>query len=93
MSVENGNPGPYLISKPMERQLLNIIELSAYLNFKKATIYDMVYRKRIPYIKIGNLLRFRKDMIDSWVDSKSHIPNDLRICYNSAKVEGGEMLK
>lgn len=77
----------------MEMQLLNIIELCAYLNVKKATIYDMVYRKRIPYSKIGNQLRFRKDLIDSWIYEKTYIPMDLRKCYNTLQVEGGETAK
>jgi excisionase family DNA binding protein len=74
-------------------QLLTIVELSSYLSVKKTTIYDMVYRKRIPYTKIGNQLRFEKGLIDNWITSRTYIPFDMKICYNKPKVEGEESLK
>ena len=74
-------------------QLLTIIELSSYLSVKKTTIYDMVYHKKIPYTKIGNLLRFEKGLIDNWITSRTHIPFDMKFCYNKPKVEGEESSK
>lgn len=75
----------------MENHLLNINELSQYLNIKKATIYDMVYRKRIPYIKIGSLLRFNQQTIGRWIESRTRYPFGSEKCYNKLEVEGGEM--
>jgi excisionase family DNA binding protein len=77
----------------MENKFLTITELSEYINTKKTTIYDMVYRKRIPYIKIGKLLRFNKETIEIWIKSKTFIPFDMVKCYNNALVEGKEIVK
>ncbi len=72
-------------------QLLTIDELSKLLSVTKKSVYDLVYTKRIPYTKIGNRLRFRDDLIESWVQERTHIPFGSQILYNKpAKVEGEE---
>jgi len=70
--------------------LLTIDELSTYLKVPKKTIYDMVYTKRIPYSKIGRLLRFDKQLIDTWISRNTKIPFDMNFCYNKFKVKGEE---
>lgn len=70
--------------------LLTIDELSTYLNVPKKTIYDMVYTKRIPYGKVGRLLRFDKQLIDMWITKNTEIPFDMNFCYNKPKVKGEE---
>ncbi|MBN1621438.1 MAG: excisionase family DNA-binding protein [Endomicrobiales bacterium] len=77
----------------MKQNYIDIIELSKYLSIKKSTIYDLVYKKSIPYIKIGRLLRFNRETIDQWIKQRTHIPFGLKICYNSATVEGEEARK
>lgn len=46
----------------------NIEDLSNYLNVKVKTIYSMV--PDIPHYRIGKLIRFKKDEIDSWLEGK-----------------------
>lgn len=46
----------------------DIDDLSSYLNVKVKTIYSMV--PDIPHYRIGRLIRFKKDEIDSWLESK-----------------------
>jgi len=72
----------------MEKRLLNINELAEYINIKVKTVYDLVYRKRIPYTKIGRCLRFDIGLIDEWIKLKTNIPFGLKICYNNRLVEG-----
>lgn len=55
----------------MERRYLNINELSEYIGIRKGTLYVWVCQKRIPYAKIGGLLRFDLREIDSWVKGRS----------------------
>lgn len=74
----------------MEELYLNINQLCKYLGIKKKTIYDMVYRKCIPYCKVGHQLRFPKSLIDTWLKENTHIPFRMRICYNEPTVEGRE---
>lgn len=55
----------------MERRYLNINELSEYVGIPKGTLYVWVCQKRIPYAKIGGLLRFDLRQIDEWVKARS----------------------
>lgn len=52
----------------VESVLWNIEDLSDYLNVKIKTIYSMV--PDLPHYRIGKLIRFKKDEIDSWLESK-----------------------
>ena len=40
------------------RKLINIDELSALWSVPKATLYNWVNRRRLPYVKLGRCLRF-----------------------------------
>jgi excisionase family DNA binding protein len=53
----------------MGKEFLNIDELSIYLGIKKSTLYSQVEKKEIPHYRIGHLLRFRKTIIDSWIEN------------------------
>jgi len=55
----------------VERRYLNINELSEYIGIPKGTLYVWVCQKRIPYVKISNLLRFDLRDIDGWVKARS----------------------
>lgn len=81
------------MSNDGSRKLLTIDELVQLINIKKSAVYDLVFRKKIPYIKIGNRLRFREDMIQNWLDSHTHIPFEMRICYNDHDKAEGEEIK
>ena len=37
----------------------------------KNTIYSWVWQKKIPYTKIGHLLRFDVQVIDQWIKENS----------------------
>jgi excisionase family DNA binding protein len=58
-------------------KLLDIDELSELINVKKSSIFDLVYRKKIPYVKVGNRLRFRIDLIEAWLQQKTFIPHGM----------------
>ena len=51
-------------------KLMTIQELSAVINVKVKTIYDWTYKKQIPYIKLGRLVRFDQDEIEKWMKEK-----------------------
>jgi excisionase family DNA binding protein len=55
----------------VERRYLNINELSEYIGIPKGTLYVWVCQKRIPHVKISNLLRFDLREIDGWVKVRS----------------------
>lgn len=47
--------------------LLNIHELSKQLNAKESFIRSLIFQKKIPYIKIGRLVRFSQTEINNWL--------------------------
>lgn len=57
-----------------EARLLNITELAEYLSVKEASIRSWVYKKKIPFIKVGKLVRFKVEDIESWLQSKKEEP-------------------
>ena len=48
-------------------KLLTPKELSELTSLRLSTIYALSYRKRIPYIKLGNRLRFRMRDVEKWI--------------------------
>ena len=55
----------------MKRRYLDVNELSEYLGVPKGTLYVWVCQKRIPYAKMGGLLRFDYFEIDGWIKARS----------------------
>ena len=51
-------------------ELLTVQQVAAYLQVKVSTICKWVCRNFIPHIKKGGMLRFRKTVIDKWMESK-----------------------
>jgi excisionase family DNA binding protein len=49
------------------KRYIGIQELSEYLSIPKGTIYVWVCHRRIPYAKVGKLLRFDLQEIENWL--------------------------
>ena len=57
--------GPYL-----DNEILTLEEVAAYLRLKPQTIYKWAQEKRIPAAKLGKEWRFRRSVIDRWLDDQ-----------------------
>lgn len=55
----------------MEKRYINIDELSAYLGLSKNTIYSWVWQKKIPYTKLGRLVKFDLRAINHWMQKNT----------------------
>ena len=53
------------------RRLINVRELSEYLDLKASTIYCLVSQRRIPFVKVGRLTKFDLQKIDEWIEENS----------------------
>jgi len=51
-----------------EPDLMTVEEVARYLRLKPQTIYKWAQEKRIPAVKLGKEWRFRKRIIDEWLD-------------------------
>ncbi|MGH7794228.1 MAG: helix-turn-helix domain-containing protein [Candidatus Binatia bacterium] len=48
--------------------LLTVNEAARLLNVKASTLYAWAYRRQIPSQKVGKVLRFRRQDLESWLD-------------------------
>jgi excisionase family DNA binding protein len=52
----------------MERRFIGVKELAVYLGIKVDTVYAWVSARRIPFRKLGKLVKFDLKEVDLWVD-------------------------
>src|SRR2546423_11816002 len=57
-------------SESGDREILTIEDLAAYLRLKPQTIYKWAQGSRIPAAKLGKEWRFRRSIIDRWLDEQ-----------------------
>jgi len=57
-NANKGNP---------DNDLLNIQEVAEMLNLAVPSIYGLVHRRQIPYIKRGKKLIFEKSQVEEWL--------------------------
>ena len=57
----------------MERlkEVMTLREASQYLGISPDTLYKYLSENRIPAFKLGNRWRFKKDILDRWMEKKS----------------------
>ncbi len=53
-----------------DHEILTIEEVARYLRLKPQTIYKWAQEKRIPAAKLGKEWRFRRSVIDRWLDAQ-----------------------
>lgn len=54
--------------------MINIQELAERLDVSISGVYTWVNQKKIPYVKIGHLIRFDSNDIDKWLEEKKIKP-------------------
>ena len=50
---------------------MTLREASQYLGISPDTLYKYLSEDRIPAFKLGNRWRFKKDLLDRWMEKKS----------------------
>jgi len=51
-----------------ENEIMTLEEVAAYLKLKPQTIYTWAQEKRIPAAKLGKEWRFKRSIIDRWIN-------------------------
>jgi excisionase family DNA binding protein len=54
----------------MDDRLMTIKQLAGYLNLNERTVLRLVTEGALPGLKLGNQWRFRKAMVDTWLDDQ-----------------------
>ena len=50
-----------------EKRFIGIKECSEYLGVTKGTLYSWTFSRKIPYIKMGRLVKFDLQELESWI--------------------------
>lgn len=53
-----------------DHEILTLEEVAHYLRLKPQTIYKWAQERRIPAVKLGKEWRFRKSVLDRWLDDQ-----------------------
>lgn len=53
------------------REVMDIREASQYLGVSRDTLYKYVSEDKIPAFKLGNRWKFKKTVLDRWMDRQS----------------------
>jgi excisionase family DNA binding protein len=53
------------------REVMDIREASEYLGVSRETLYKYVYEEKIPAFKLGNRWKFKKTLLDRWMETQS----------------------
>jgi excisionase family DNA binding protein len=57
-------------------KLIDVKTLSEVLSVKPKTIYYLVHKKAIPFVRIQRLVRFDMEQIQMWVEHNKHNVED-----------------
>jgi len=49
-------------------KLLTMAEASEYLGISKLTLYGWVSARKVGFVKVGRLVRFKQEHLDRWID-------------------------
>lgn len=52
------------------REVMNLREASQYLGVSPDTLYRYISEDRIPAFKLGNRWKFKKTILDRWMEKK-----------------------
>ena len=60
-----------------ESRFLDMKGLTGYIYLSKSSIYKMVSKNEIPFIKIGSRTLFDIEQIDRWVKNGGRLDDDI----------------
>lgn len=68
-------------------KLMTINEASAFLNLKVSKLRSMVFRKEIPFIKFGRLVRFHAQDVEAWLQLRRSPQSGLSQAGHGTRVK------
>jgi len=73
----------------MADKLLDIQQVAEYLQMNKITVYKLARSGKIPAFKVASEWRFKKDMLDAWLNSRMSGRPDMEKLVTEALPEQG----
>ncbi len=67
------------------REVMDIRQAADYLGISGDTLYRYASEGFVPAFKLGNRWRFRKSLLDSWMDEKSGVTAQAAVVDPASK--------
>ena len=64
---------PMALAQTAPREVMDIRQASEYLGISGDTLYRYASEGFVPAFKLGNRWRFKKSLLDAWMDEKSGV--------------------
>ena len=61
------------------QRLMSVKEAAAYMGLSPHTVYAMVSQRRIPYAKVGKLVKFDEAMLRAWIEKHTVMPMPSKV--------------
>lgn len=71
-----------------EKEIMTAADLAGYLSFSKNWIYKKAEEGEIPGVRMGNRWRFKRSLIDEWIEGKAPEEGHRRPRGRARKLEG-----
>ena len=55
-----------------KEQIMTLREVAKYLGLHAMTVYKLTREGRVPAAKIGGQWRFKRDVLDQWLETQMH---------------------
>jgi excisionase family DNA binding protein len=56
------------------RRLIDIREAAEYTGLSVHTLYTMVSQRRVPFVRVGRLVKFDVELLDKWIKQNTVMP-------------------
>lgn len=76
------------LAQTAPREVMDIRQASDYLGISGDTLYRYASEGFIPAFKLGNRWRFKKTLLDAWMDEKSGVPQQAPVTPKQKKPAG-----
>ena len=60
-----------------QKELMGTNEASEFLGIRKNTLYEWVVQRKVPFIKVGKLLKFKKADLEGWLKRRTQEEEDF----------------
>jgi excisionase family DNA binding protein len=74
---------------PDSPEVMNIRQAADYLGISSDTLYKYLAEERIPAFKLGNRWKFKKSVLDRWMERQSFPVASVAESARSAREEKG----
>lgn len=59
-------------------ELLNVAETAAALTIKESTVRAWILNRKLPYVKVGRLVRVRRADVEAFINSELVAPETIQ---------------